>query len=98
MTLRIDENRMSSPDTHHIAKRISLTSWVVTWLRQDHRLTRNQAITAMTIASVVGASEEKITKRDPIWPHVNAWASELGIEGETAVNWTMQPKKWEEAR
>jgi hypothetical protein len=96
MTISITDDKMTSPDSHHAAVRIGSThSWRVTWLRQDHRLTRNEAITAMTIASVVGASDEKITRQDPIWGHVNSWAHELGLEGEGAIGYAMQPCKWE---
>lgn len=95
MTLKIDDDLMSSPDTPHVAVRITITSWLVTWLRRDMRVTRNQAITAMTIASVVGATENTITRKDPIWPHVNSWASELGLDGESAISYATEPRKWE---
>jgi hypothetical protein len=97
MTVQIDDDLMTSPDTPHQAVRISGTAWAVTWLRRDHRLTRNQAITAMTIASVVGVGG-KLTRSDPIWRHVNNWADELGLTGDDAIADAMKPKRWEEPR
>ena len=107
MTLKINDDVITSPDTPHTAVRITHTKWVVTWLRKDHRLTRNQAITAMTIASVVGASGRSqlviqgpsagpVDKRDPIWGHLVSWAGELGLDGAQAVLYAAAAPKWTE--
>lgn len=104
MTLAITDDAITSPDTRHRAIRVSKTMWLVTWLRRDHRLTRNQAITAMTIASTVEATEhagafdhqgKPVTPRDPIWVHVNSWAHELGLDGQGAILYVRQAPKWE---
>ena len=53
MALTITDRVMRSPDTKHTAHRQLSASWTVTWL-PDRALTRDQAITAMTIAEEVG--------------------------------------------
>lgn len=102
MTLKIDDDLITSPDTPHTAVRITKTMWVVTWLRRDHRLTRNQAITAMTIASTAAATRQltgqPVSKHDPIWPHIVTWAGELGLDGPGAVLKVSEPPKWTEPR
>jgi hypothetical protein len=95
MTLKFDDDTITSPDTHHKAVRINARHWKITWLTEDFRLDRNQAISAMTIAAVVGATDKKITRADPIWAHVNSWAAELGLEGASAINWASRPVRWE---
>lgn len=103
MTLRIEDAEITSPDTAHRAIRITNTMWLVTWLLRDHRVTRNQAITAMTIASTVGATKDRqlatiggpVDKRDPLWPFIVSWAGELGLDGTSAVLMVSEPPKWE---
>ena len=103
MTLKIDDDQITSPDTRHQAKRVTKTTWLVTWLRDDHRLTRNQAITAMIIASTVDATEHAgafdhqghpVTRRDPLWLHIISWAAELGLDGAHAILQVRQAPKW----
>lgn len=94
MTLKIDDDTITSPDTWHVAVRITHVQWRVTWLLPDRRLTRNQAITAMMIASVVGAAPGDITG-DPIYGHVNSWAHELGLDGAGAAGYAARPCRWE---
>ena len=99
MTLQIDDDQMTSPDTVHRAVRISKTAWLVTWLRRDHRLTRNQAITAMTIAETVTATitaaSGPLDKKDPVWPFLVSWAGELGLGAADAIRMTTNPPLWE---
>jgi hypothetical protein len=73
---------MSSPATPHTA-RASGEGWEVSWL-PGRTLTRNQAITAMVIANVVGDRGVGLAE-DPIWPHLDGWAGELGLSGADAV-------------
>ena len=57
----------------------------MTWL-PGRLLTRNEAITAMTIAETVGdvlGNEPRPSAR--LWPHVEGWAAELGIDPVEAV-------------
>lgn len=96
MTIMIKDDRITSPDTPHVAIRKSLTSWHVTWLKIEHGpLTRNQAITAMTLAAIVGATGH-VTKADPIWPHIRDWAAELGLNPQNAITYVTDPPQWEE--
>jgi len=92
MSIRIDAAEMTSDRTRHTAAMWPVpdyeappTLWRVTWL-PDRYLTRNQAITAMTIAEVVWTHEfETPGSKDPIWLHIDGWAAELGITGPHAV-------------
>jgi hypothetical protein len=55
--------------------------WVVSWLR-DRSITRNQAITAMTIAELVTAGHGD---RDENRRQIDQFAAELGLTGTDAV-------------
>lgn len=90
MTLKIDDDKITSPDSHHQAVRLNGAQWEVSWF-PDQRLSRNQAVTAMMIAAVVGASDDKITHADPMWPRLNAWAHEIGLDGDGAISYAMRP-------
>ena len=63
MAFQIDDSAgaMVSDAHPHAATRIprSVISWHVTWLYEDMRLTRNQAITAMVLADTVAAEPGK---------------------------------------
>jgi hypothetical protein len=73
---------MSSPDTPHSAT-VTGGGWQVSWL-PGRTLDRNQAITAMTIASTVGG--RGVPRADnPIWLHLDGWAAELGLTAPAAV-------------
>lgn len=52
--ITITDTHMSSPDTPHIATATG-GGWQVSWL-PGRTLDRNQAITAMTIASTIGSN------------------------------------------
>lgn len=72
MSIGISDGEMTCNATGH----------TVSWL-PGRALTRNQAITAMVLGEAAG--------RDPgpgdrIWPHVEGWAAELGLRGDTAVS------------
>jgi hypothetical protein len=87
---------MTSTETRHTAQLVKLPSpltgysWQVTWLPGQH-LTRDQAITAMTIAETVATTDLAVefNHRSPegskVWGHIDNWASELGITGPHAV-------------
>lgn len=91
-TLTIGEDEMTSDTTRHRAAvqhgaivSGGPTAWAVTWL-PGRLLTRNQAITAMTIAEMV--VERAHILADPqskLWWHIDGWAAELGITGPHAV-------------
>jgi hypothetical protein len=61
-------------------------AWVVTWLPL-RLLTRNQAVTAMTIAETVAiAMRSGVTEQFAGWRlHVDGWAAELGLTGPEAI-------------
>lgn len=96
MATTITDSAMTSDDTRHTAAVLpgvtvegGPTAWSVTWL-PGRVLTRNQAITAMTIAEVaathafapVGDAPGDI---DKIWLFIDGWAAELGITGPAAL-------------
>nr|WP_042184414.1 hypothetical protein [Kibdelosporangium sp. MJ126-NF4]CTQ94204.1 hypothetical protein [Kibdelosporangium sp. MJ126-NF4] len=65
---------MDSDDTEHYAWRTS-EGWNVTWL-PDRVLSRNEAVTAMSIAEVCARNPDIA---DEIWRHVWMWLDELGL-------------------
>lgn len=94
MSLQISNSKMSTPDSCHVAVPVNGTSWKVTWLDEDRRLTRNQAITAMTIAETVGYADS----REDLTPYrrlLDAWSAELGLAADTVINWAARPPRWE---
>jgi hypothetical protein len=86
--IKITGTFMSSPATPHTA-RPSGDGWEVSWL-PGQTLTRNEAITAMVIANVVGDRGVGLAE-DPIWPHLDGWAGELGLSGADAVVRVSEP-------
>jgi hypothetical protein len=59
--------------------------WSVTWL-PGRALTREQAVTAMTIAEmVVERADILADSSSKLWWHMDGWAEELGITGPHAV-------------
>ena len=84
MSTKITDTDMSSDLTRHTA-RAAADGWTVTWL-PGRVLTRDQAVTAMTIAEM--AVERAHILADPssrLWWHMDSWAEELGITGPHAV-------------
>jgi hypothetical protein len=79
MSLRIEVDRIACTTSPHTAWRISAPDnpqcWRVTWL-PGRRLTRNQAVTAMTLAEVLasGTHPDKVATAQ-----LGAWAAELGL-------------------
>lgn len=93
MSTKITDTEMTSDQTRHTAELVKLPSpltgysWQVTWLPGQH-LTRDQAITAMTIAETIGAHDmigDPLHAGHRLWPHVNGWAAELGLTAACAV-------------
>ncbi len=79
----ITATTMTSGTTrHHATYRPEMGTWRVTWL-PDRDLTRNQAITAMTLAETV--SQGLSGHDDPMWSHVDSWADELNLTGPDVV-------------
>jgi hypothetical protein len=87
MALTITDREMRSPDTRHTATAF----WSVTWL-PGRNLTRDEAITAMTIAEVVGQVPAKGTTRYISWLiQLEGWAAELGLSAATAIARSSEP-------
>jgi hypothetical protein len=81
MTLTITSQVIRGTGTHHVAAATSEGGWAVTWL-PGRTLTRSQAITAMLFAQA--AVQDPAADR--AWPHVGAWAAELGLSGSVALS------------
>jgi hypothetical protein len=91
MALTITDNLMRSDQTPHTAAAWPVpgepTLWTVTWL-PGRNLTRNQAITAMSLAEHI----DRNGSRD--WlpaGHIDAWAGELGLTGPQAIEQASRP-------
>jgi hypothetical protein len=94
MATRITDELMTSDRTRHAAMFYPLSrstdgpgAWVVSWL-PTRALTRNQAVTAMTIAAAVN-DDGSCDRR--AWPHLADWASELGMDRDEAVRLVKDP-------
>lgn len=94
--MKIDDYMISSDFTRHTATRDSRKvadllanggcgDWSVSWL-PGRALTRNQAITAMTIAEAVKTHTDDLAhNQSQLWGHIDGWAAELGLSGPHAV-------------
>jgi hypothetical protein len=99
MALTITDQVMRSTDTPHNACRLPTEAspdadiWAVSWLPK-RRLTRNQAISAMSIAEEVGqipAHADPEAYSETFWVNVDGWAAELGLAGPDAVARVSEP-------
>jgi hypothetical protein len=90
MTLTINDTTMTSDQTAHTARQAPGRQylWEVSWL-PGKVLDRNSAITAMTLADLVGEGE--LNERHRLWPFIENRAAELGLTGSDAVNRVPQP-------
>ncbi|MGH3296928.1 MAG: hypothetical protein ACRDP7_34555 [Trebonia sp.] len=89
MATKISDSEMTSDQTRHTARAWPVpdepTLWSVTWL-PGRALTRDQAVTAMTIAEmVVERANILADSSSKLWWHMDGWAAELGITGPHAV-------------
>ena len=85
--ITITDTTMTSPATPHTATATG-GGWEVSWL-PGRTLDRNQAITAMTIADMVGGTGVPRAD-DPIWLFLG-WAAELGLTAPGAVARVSEP-------
>jgi hypothetical protein len=83
MSLKITGTAMTSTQTRHTARAPDGGGWELSWL-PGRILTQSQAVTAMTIAEVA-ATHDLTNNADPMWPHIDEWAAELGMSGPAAV-------------
>jgi hypothetical protein len=96
MALTILDDTMTSDRSTHSAR---LTPgeehvWEVSWLPGRH-LSRNNAITAMMLADVIGPGDTHAGHR--LWGHVESWAAELGMTGPDVLAQTTNPPGWTNA-
>jgi hypothetical protein len=93
MALTINDRTMTCDRTHHTARLApgEQNQWEVSWL-PGRRLTRNQAITAMTLAEESSPAEPR--DRNRLHPHIQAWAAELGMTAEQAVTLITAQPAW----
>ena len=63
--------------------------WRVSWL-PGRDLTRNQAVTAMTLAETAGTTGD-LHHGHRLWPFIDSWAAELGLTGPDAVVRASEP-------
>jgi hypothetical protein len=89
MATKITDTEMTSDLTPHTATAWSAPDepmlWSVTWL-PGRALTRDQAVTAMTIAEmVVERADILADSSSKLWWHMDGWAAELGLTGPHAV-------------
>ena len=90
MTLTINDTTMTSDQTAHTARQApgSQHLWEVSWL-PGRTLDRNSAITAMVLADTV--ADKRVHEGHRLWPHIQGWASELGLTGPEAIAAAAQP-------
>ena len=89
MTLTIRDTLMTSDRTAHTARHApSRNGWEVSWL-PGRILDRNTAITAMVLADTAAGGHVREGHR--IWPHIQGWAAELGLNGPEAIAAASQP-------
>jgi hypothetical protein len=80
MSIGIDGDQMTCNATGHTAHR-SDAGWQVSWL-PGRMLTRDQAITAMTLGEVAARDPHS---GDRIWPFAEGWAAELDLPAAEAI-------------
>ena len=89
MTLTITDTTVTSDQSAHTARQSpNGHGWEVSWL-PGQTLDRNSAITAMILADLTG--EEDLHEGHKLWPHIQGWATELGLTGPEAVAAASQP-------
>jgi hypothetical protein len=88
MTITILDTTMTSDRHPHTARQApGRTSWEVSWL-PGQALDRNSAITAMVLADTASSD---VHEGHRLWPHIQAWAEELGLTGPDAISRVAQP-------
>ena len=90
MALTIDDNLIGGERTRHTARRVPghPHAWDVSWL-PGQLLDRNAAITAMILADVAAASDPR--PGDRLWPHIEGWATAIGLTASGALARVAQP-------
>lgn len=90
MTLTIKNESISSERSRHTAAPSPRheDAWHVSWL-PGRLMDRNSAITAMVLADAVAGDDIHAGHR--LWPHIEGWASQLGLRAPDALAWASEP-------
>ena len=90
MALTVTDELITSDRTAHTARMAPghRQAWEVTWLPGWY-MSRTTAITAMTLAETVADAGPH--PRHHLWPHIEAWAAELGLTAAEAVTRATEP-------
>jgi hypothetical protein len=90
VSLKITDTEMTSDLSPHFATvLVAPGRWLVSWL-PVRILSRNEAVTAMTLAETIGAHED-MGPTHRLWPFVTSWAGELGLSPERVVELVSEP-------
>src|SRR6266511_1986933 len=94
MSIRITDTAMTSDTTP--APRRAAARGVAGVVAAAQRLNRDQAVTAMTLSKAVARMQREgrttvVDHTHRLWPHVDAWAAELGLTGPDAVVRASEP-------
>jgi hypothetical protein len=89
VTLTINNSSMTSDRTGHTARHApDRNGWEVSWL-PGRTLDRTTAITAMVLADT--AAEPDVREGHRLWPLIQSWAQELGLNAPDAITRAAQP-------
>ena len=90
MALTINDTTMTSDHTPHTARQAPgrQHEWQVSWL-PGQTLDRNTAITAMILADTT--AETDLNEGHRLWPHMQAWAQELGLTAPDVIARVSEP-------
>ena len=94
MATSITNLKITSDETEHTATCVDthLETWTLSWL-PGRMITRNQAITGMTLAEAVAkihADGASIDHTHRMWPFIENWASALDLSAPAAVVRTLE--------
>jgi hypothetical protein len=84
MSIWFTDDAIQSDGTCHTARALG-DGWELSWL-PGQILSRDQAISGMTIAETMGQDAGELQADDGRWPLLNALAAELGLTGSDAAD------------
>jgi hypothetical protein len=90
MALTITHDGINGDHTSHTARRVrgEREAWEVSWL-PGRLLDRDSAITAMVLADTL--SSRILDPGDRLWPHIEGWATEIGLTTPDVLVGVSQP-------
>ena len=91
MALTINDDSISGDHTGHTGRLVPgpQRAWEVSWL-PGRLLDRSSAITAMVLADMAASSTPK--PGDRLWPHIESWATVIGLTAPDALARASQPR------